>query len=111
MNILILTKISKFMIISSLTAYLSFSGKFNPSMRAFFFYLLGGIIATFLLAALWEARDYLVSNDSTEEQLTTLIGGLNNQKSGRQYYLSSQTRLEIVIAFVTIIISALVGGI
>lgn len=65
----------------------------------------------FVLAALWESRDYLTSSNPTEESLSTLVSGLANEKPKRQYYLSAQVRLEIVIAFVVIVACALIGGI
>ncbi len=111
MNPLILTKIAKFMMTGSLSAYLSFAGKNNQFVRLFFLYLLGGAITAFLLAALWESREYLVADTPTEESLSTLVSGLSNTKPKRQYYLSAQARLEIVIAFVVIIACALIGGI
>jgi hypothetical protein len=111
MNPLILTKIAKFMMIGSLSAYLSFAGKHNQSVRLFFLYLLGGAITVFLLAALWESREYLVADTPTEESLSTLVSGLSNTNPKRQYYLSAQARLEIVIAFVVIVACALIGGI
>jgi hypothetical protein len=111
MNPLILTKIAKFMMIGSLSAYLSFAAKNNSSVKFFFFYLLGGAIVVFVLAALWEAREYLSASEPSEESLSTLVSGLTSQKPKRQYYLSSQARLEIVIAFVVIITCAFIGGI
>jgi len=111
MNSLVLTKISKFALIGSLSAYLSFASKFNPSIRQAFVYIMIGIIAAFLIAVIWEGRDYILSNESTEESLSTLISGLNSQSSKRQYFLSTKARLEIVIAFVVIIIFALIGAI
>ena len=111
MNPLILTKIAKFMMIGSLSAYLSFASKNNQNVRLFFFYLLGGAIAVFLLAALWESREYLTASNPTEESLSTLVSGLTNDKPKRQYYLSAQARLEIVIALVVIVACALIGGI
>jgi hypothetical protein len=111
MNPLILTKISKFTTIGSLSAYLSFASRNNPSIRLFFFYLIGGVIAVFLLTSLWEAREYLSKEDSPEESLNTIVSGLTNQKTRRQYYLSTQTRLEIVIALVVIVTCGLIGGI
>jgi hypothetical protein len=111
MNPLILTKIAKFMMIGSLSAYLSFAAKNNSLVKFFFFYLLGGAIAVFVLAALWEAREYLSASEPSEESLSTLLSGLTSQKPKRQYYLSSQARLEIVIAFVVIITCAFIGGI
>jgi uncharacterized membrane protein YfcA len=74
MNPLILTKIAKFMMIGSLSAYLSFASKNNQNVRLFFLYLLGGAIAVFLLAALWESREYLTAINPTEESLSTLSG-------------------------------------
>jgi hypothetical protein len=111
MNPLILTKISKHTLIGSFSAYLSFASKHNPLARQFFLYALGGTIAVFVLAALWESRDYLTSSNPTEESLTTLVSGLTSEKPKRQYYLSAQVRLEIVIAFVVIVACALIGGI
>jgi hypothetical protein len=110
MNPLVLTKISKFTAIGSLSAYLSFASRNNSSVRLFFFYLVGGVITVFLLAALWEAREYLTSEEPTEQSLTTIVSGLTNQKPRRQYYLSTQARLEIVIALVVIVTCSLIGG-
>jgi len=110
MNLLVLTKISKFALIGSLSAYLSFASKFNPSIRQAFLYIMIGIIAAFLIAVIWEGRDYILS-ESTEESLSTLMSGLNSQSSKRQYFLSTKARLEIVIAFVVIIVFALIGAI
>jgi hypothetical protein len=111
MNPLILTKISKFTAIGSLTAYLSFASKNNVIARQFFLYLVGGTLIAFLIAALWESRDYLLTGNPSEESLSTLVSGLTSHKPTRQYYLSAQARLEIVIAFVVIIICALIGAI
>ena len=110
MNLLVLTKISKFALIGSLSAYLSFASKFNPSIRQAFLYIMIGIIAAFLIAVIWEGRDYILS-ESTEESLSTLMSGLNSQSSKRQYFLSTKARLEIVIAFVVIIVFTLIGAI
>ncbi len=61
---------------------------------------------------LWEARDYLTSSEPSEEQLSTIIGGLtNSQPEKRQYYLPAKVRLEIVIALVVIVVCGLVGAI
>ncbi len=111
MNPLILTKIAKYSFIGSLTAYLSFASKSNPQARQLFLYLLAGVVTTFLLAAIWEARDYLSTKEPSEESLNTILSGLNNQKPKRSYYLSARTRLELVIALVIIIVFALIGGI
>jgi hypothetical protein len=111
MNPLVLTKISKFTAIGSLSAYLSFASKHNVAARHFFIYLIGGTLVVFLLAALWESRDYLASSNPSEDSLSTLVSGLTNEKPQRHYYLSAQVRLEIVISFVVIIVCALIGNI
>jgi hypothetical protein len=111
MNPSLLTKVAKFLTLGSFTAYLSFASKNNESVKQFFFYLASGTLTTFLIAMLWESRDFLVSDSPTEETLTTLVSGLSSGKPKRQYYLSAQARLEIVIAFAVIIVCALVGGI
>jgi cell division protein FtsN len=111
MNPLLLTKISKFVLISSTSSFLSFASRNNPQAKQFFWLILGGIVTTFILAIVWEAREYLTSAEPTEESLNTLFSGLNpQQKSKRNYYLSTQTRLEIVIALVVIVIFSLVGS-
>ncbi len=112
MNPLILTKIAKHTLIGSVSAYLSFAGKNNPSVKLFFVYTVAGIIAVFIIAALWEARDYLASSNPTEDELSTIVSGLTNTKrETRKYMLPAQVRLEIVIAFVVIVVCALVGSI
>jgi hypothetical protein len=66
----------------------------------------------FILAMLWEARDYLMSQNPTEDDLNTVISGLTNTKpEKRQYYLPAKVRLEIIIALVVIVVCALVGAI
>lgn len=66
----------------------------------------------FVVAALWEARDYLTSTNPTEEQLSTIVSGLSGSKpASRKYYLPAQVRLEIVVCFVVIVVCALIGGI
>lgn len=78
----------------------------------FFIYTVAGIVAVFLLAMVWEARDYLTSLEPSEEQLSTIISGLTNSKpEKRQYYLPAKVRLEIVIALVVIVVCGLVGAI
>lgn len=111
MNPLMLTKISKYTLIGSLSAYLSFASKFNPLIRQSFVYLVIGVIVTFLIAAIWEGRDYVLSSEITEDSLNTLVGGLTQQPAKRQYFLSTKTRLEIVITFVVIVTFALIGAI
>ena len=112
MNPLYLTKIAKHTLIGSISAYLSFAGKNNPSIRLFFLYTVAGIVAAFLIAMLWEARDYLTAKEPSENELSTIIGGLTNSKpEKRQYYLPAKVRLEIVITLTVIIICGLIGGI
>jgi hypothetical protein len=112
MNPLILTKIAKHTLIGSISAYLSFAGNHNPSVRLFFIYSIAGIIAVFVVAALWEARDYLIAQNPDEADLSTIVSGLISQRpETRKYYLPAKVRLEIVISFVVIIVCALVGSI
>ncbi|HEY9743950.1 MAG TPA: hypothetical protein V6C90_25970 [Coleofasciculaceae cyanobacterium] len=112
MNTVILTKIAKHTLIGSLSAYLSFAGKNNPSVRLFFIYTVAGIIAVFVVAAMWEARDYLTAQNPTEDNLSTIVSGLTNTKrETRKYMLPAIVRLEIVVCFVVIIVCALIGAI
>jgi hypothetical protein len=111
MNPYYLTKISKFTLIASLSTFLSFASRHNPQAKQFFWLILGGAVIAFLLAILWEAREYVISSEPTEENLNTLLSGLSPQKkTKRNYYLSTQTRLEIVIALVVIVVFSLVGS-
>jgi hypothetical protein len=111
MNPLILTKISKFMLIGSFSAYLSFASKNNPMIRQSLFYLLGGLIAVLVVALLWEGRDNLIGDEPTEESLNSLLSVATSQKPKRQYLLSSRTRLEVVIGLAVVIVCTLVGAI
>lgn len=111
MNPIILTKISKFALVASLSAFLSFASKHNPQARLFFWLILGGSALIILFAILWESRDYLMSNEPNEGAINTLISGLQQQKPGRSYYLSAQARLELIIALIVMGIFALIGGI
>lgn len=111
MNSLVLTKISKYALIGSFSAYLSFGSKFNPLIRQAFLYLIVGVVAAFLIAAVWEGREYILNSEATEDSLNTLVSGLTQQSTKRQYFLSSKIRLEIVITFVVIIVFALIGAI
>lgn len=111
MNPLTLTKISKYTLIGSLSAYLSFASKFNPLIRQAFIYLVFGTVITFLIAVIWEGKDYILNSEVTEDSLNTLVGGLTQQPTKRQYFLSTKTRLEIVITFVVIVTFALIGAI
>ena len=110
MNPLILTKVAKFMLIGSTSAYLSFAARNNPMLRQAFFYLLGGLIAIFLIALLWEGRDSVAGTEPTEDSLSSLLS-VTSQKPKKQYYLSNKMRLELVIGLVTVIVCTLVGAI
>ncbi len=107
MNLLTLTKISKFMLIGSATAYLSFASQHNPLLRQSLFYLLGGLIAVIVIALLWEGRDSIPS-EPTEESVNALLS-LPSHKTKKQYLLSTSTRLEIVIGLVVVIVSLFIG--
>lgn len=110
MSLLILTKVSKFTLIASLTTLLSFAARYSPKMQQFFFYLLVGVLAIFLIALLWEGRDFVSSSSDSEDGLSNLLGGIQEQKKKRQYYLSPTVRLEITIGLVIISVCALVGA-
>jgi hypothetical protein len=111
MNLIVLTKISKFALIASLSAFLSFASKHNPHARLFFWLILGGTALIILFAILWESRDYLMAKDPDISTVNTLISGLQQQKPGRSYYLSAQARLEMIIALIVIAVFALIGGV
>lgn len=111
MNPLILTKVSKFTAIGSLSAYISFASKNNSLLRQSFFYVLGGLIAILVVALLWEGRDSFTAIEPTENALNSLLSATNNQKPKRQYLLSPEARLEIVIGLVIVIACTLVGAI
>ena len=111
MNPLILTKVAKFMLIGSTSAYLSFAARNNPMLRQAFFYFLGGLIAMFLIALLWEGRDSIAGTEPTEDSLSSILSVTSSQKPKKQYYLSNKIRLELVIGFVTVVVCTLVGAI
>lgn len=108
MNPLILTKTAKFTLIGTLSAFISFVGKFQPQVRLFFVYLYCGTLAILLIAALWEGREQF-TQDSPEETLTNLIPSFSSTKPKRQYLLAPNVRLELVIGLVVVTIAALVG--
>jgi hypothetical protein len=109
MNPIILTKTAKFTLIGTLSAFISFMGKFQPQVRLFFVYLYCGTLIVLLLAALWEGREQF-TQESSEETLNTLIPSLTSSKPRRQYLLSPNVRLELVIGVVVVTIAALVGS-
>lgn len=80
-------------------------------LRQSLFYLLGGLIAVFLIALLWEGRDSIVGNEPTEDSLSSLLSVGSSQRPKRQYYLSNKTRLELVIGLVVVTVCTLVGAI
>lgn len=115
MNTTILTKISKFTLIGSTSAFLSFAAKSSPEVKLFGIYLYGGIVTILTLAILWEGRNEISVNPDDTEGINGLIKQLSSSvtttKSKRHYLLSPTARLELVIAIAIITISALVGSI
>ncbi len=111
MNVLILTKISKFSVIGSSAAYLSFSSRNNPLLRQSLLYLLGGLITVSLIALLWEGRAAVTSESSgIEDSLSNLLSVNNSPKPKRQYLLTPQARLEIVIGLIVVFVCSLIGA-
>lgn len=114
MNPLILTKVSKFTLIGSISAFLSFASKANPNVKMFFIYAYVGLVVISLAVILWEGREQITSSVPTEEGFGKLLESMNvasTQKRKRQYLLSPNTRLELVIAIVVVTICAFVGSI
>ena len=109
MNPLILTKVSKFMVIGSTSAYLSFASKHNAMLRQGLFYLLGGLIAVIVIVLLWDGRD-AVSNEPTEDGLSNLLSVANNQQPKRQYFFSNKVRIELIIGLATVSVCTLLGA-
>lgn len=109
MNTIILTKIAKFTLIGSLSAFLAFVGKFNPQLNRFFLYLYAGTLAVILIASLWEGRD-LIKTESPEDAIGTLLPGLQGGKPKRQYFLAPNVRLELAIGIIIVTVAALVGA-
>ena len=107
MSPLILTKISKFMLIGSASAYLSFASQYNPSLKVAFYYLLAGIVLSVIIALLWEGRER-IGNDGNE--IEQMISGITSSTK-RQYYLDDKVRIELVIGTVVIIVCSLIGAI
>lgn len=108
MNPVVLTKISKFLLIGNLAAFISFAGKFQPQIRLFFVYLYGGTLAILIITALWEGRERL-EDETPENVLGSFMPSMNVNKPKRQYLLSPGTRLELVIGFVVLTVGALMG--
>lgn len=108
MNPLILTKISKFVSIAGLSAFVGFISKFQPQVRTFFIYLYCGVLIVLILAAIWEGREQF-TDETPEQSLTRLMPSMSPAKEKRLYLLSPTTRLEIVIGIVVLTIGALVG--
>ncbi len=109
MNPLILTKIAKFMLIGSSSAYLSFASKHNPMLKQGFLYLLIGLIAVIVIVLLWDGRDNL-TNQSTEDGLSNLLSVANNQPVKRQYFLTNSTRIELIIGLAVVSVCTLIGA-
>ena len=109
MNPLILTKIAKFMLIGSGSAYLSFASKHNLMLSEGFFFFLGRSIAVLVIVLLWDGRDSL-TNQPTEDSLNSLLSVANNQPVKRQYFLSNSTRIELIIGLAVVSVCTLIGA-
>lgn len=108
MNLLILTKISKYAFIGSTSAALSFISKHNSSFQLAFIYLLIGASIITLIAIYWEGRRLLSS--PTEEGLTEILSSVStNTTNKRNYLLPAHIRLEIIVALLVVLVFALVG--
>lgn len=114
MNPIILTKVAKFTLIGSVSAFLAFTSKSNPNVKLFFVYGYVGLVVISLIVILWKGREQVTSNALTEKGLDQFLGALNvvsTSKPKRQYLLPPRTRLELVIAISVVTICALVGAI
>jgi hypothetical protein len=109
MNLLLLTKISKFMVIGSGSAYLSFASKHNPMLRQGFFYFLGGLIVVIVIVLLWDGRD-AVNSQPIEDGLNSLLNVANNQSPKRQYFLSNKVRIELIIGLAVVSVCTFIGA-
>lgn len=108
MSPLILTKISKFMLIGSASAYLSFASQYNPSLRVAFYYLLAGIVLSIIITLLWEGKERIANDSDGIEQM---ISGITSVSTKRQYYLDNNIRIELVIGVIVIVVCSLIGAI
>lgn len=114
MNPLILTKTAKFTLIGSASAFLAFTSRLYPNVKLFFVYGYIGLLVICIVVILWEGRNQIESSEPTEEGLNRLLSSMNvnaNPKPKREYLLSSQARLELVIFIAVVTICALVGAI
>ncbi len=103
----LLTKISRYGFVGSLSAFLSFAGKNNSQLRQFSAYTLGAIIIIFALLCLWEGDSQI---ETEESSFNLFSGDAKSSKKKRAYLLPPQHRLEISIALVVIVASALIGA-
>lgn len=109
MNPLILTKISKFALISSVSAFISFAASFHTGAQIILgIGLAGGAFIT-ITAVLWEGRESL-STLPSEEGLSSILSTMNPGKPKKNYLLSPGIRLEIVIGLAVVFLAALVGS-
>ncbi len=114
MNPLVLTKVSKFTLIGSISAFLAFASKANPSVKLFFLYVYVGLVVISLIVVLWEGREQVTLTEPTEEGLNQLLTSMSlpqTQKSKRQYLLPPKARLELVVTILVVTICAFVGAI
>ena len=96
------------MLIGSFVAYLSFASQYNAFLKLTFVYLLGGVILAIIITLLWEGRERTTNDTDGIEQM---ISGITNNQLKRQYYLSNNARIELVIGVIVIIVCSLIGGI
>jgi hypothetical protein len=108
MNPLILTKAAKFTLIGSLSAFVSFAASFHPDMQILLGVGLAGSTFITVAAVLWEGRGAIGSMPS-EEGLSNLLSTMQ-PKPKKQYLLSPQLRLEIVIGLIVVLIASLIGA-
>jgi hypothetical protein len=109
MNPLVLTKISKYAFIGSVSAFVSFAASFNSNAQLIYACVLGGTIFCGSIAVLWEGRES-ISAQPTEEGLNSLLTSITTSAKKKEYLLKPSTRLEIVIALIVATIATLIGA-
>jgi hypothetical protein len=109
MNPIILTKISKFLLIASTSSFISFAASFHPGAQIILGITLAGSTFIVITAVLWEGRESL-STLPSEEGLSSILSSMNSSKPKKNYLLSPGTRLEVVIGLIVVLLAALVGS-
>jgi hypothetical protein len=110
MNIVLLTKISKFFCLGSASAYVAFSSKSNPLLHNALGYLVGGLIVLGAIALLWEGRSAVEETATPENQISALLNPTATSKPKRDYLLSPIARLEIVIGLLVFLVGIRLGS-